>query len=445
MDHPDPPSLRLGVFLASLAGGGLEKTMVALAAGLAGRGHAVTLLPCRSEGRLAGALPPGPVLHKLERRSALAGRLASLWADPSAFVPLLRPFLLAPKPPTPVPYLRSLADWLRRERPDGLIACMPQENIVALLARELAGTSTRVVVTAHNNLSAQVQRARSVNYRALPPLIGHTYRRADAVVAVSTGVADDLAVTTGLPRNLISVIHNPAVPPDVDRLARPSLSIIPGSSLASRRSSWVSAGSCRRRASISCCAPSPLVRRQRPARLVIVGEGPDAQATRRRRAELEALATELGIADDLALPGYAANPFAWMARAGVFVLSSNHEGFGNVLPEAMACGCPVVSTDCPSGPAEILENGRWGRLVPVGDSRRNGRCDPGHPRRSSRTSRASAAGGRVHGRHRRRPLRGAAAACVAVPGRRCELHRDDRVDKTPQLRVHLNLGSGGRP
>ena len=193
--------------------------MVALAAGLAGRGHAVTLLPCRSEGRLVDALPPGPVLQKLERRSALAGRLAALWADPSAFVPLLRPFLLAAKPPTPVPYLRSLADWLRRERPDGLIACMPQENIAALMARELAGTPTRVIVTEHNTLSAQVRRARSINYRALPPLIGHAYRRADAVVAVSTGVADDLAATTGLPRDLITVIHNPAVPADVDRLA----------------------------------------------------------------------------------------------------------------------------------------------------------------------------------------------------------------------------------
>ena len=366
MDHLDPPSLRLGVFLASLAGGGLEKTMVALAAGLAGRGHAVTLLPCRSEGRLAGALPPGPVLHKLERRSALAGRLASLWADPSAFVPLLRPFLLAPKTPTPVPYLRSLADWLRRERPDGLIACMPQENIAALLARELAGTSTRVIVTAHNTLSAQVQRARSVNYRALPPLIGHIYRRADAVVAVSTGVADDLAVTTGLPRNLISVIHNPAVPPDVDRLAAEPVD-----------HPWLQPGQPPVILGVGRLVPQKgfdillrafaLVRRQRPVRLVIVGEGPDEHATRRQRAELEALATELGIADDFALPGYAANPFAWMARASVFVLSSNHEGFGNVLPEAMACGCPVVSTDCPSGPAEILENGRWGRLVPVGD------------------------------------------------------------------------------
>jgi PAS domain S-box-containing protein len=73
------------------------------------------------------------------------------------------------------------------------------------------------------------------------------------------------------------------------------------------------------------------------------------------------------IADDVDVPGFVPNPLAYMARAAVFVLSSTWEGFGNVLVEALACGCPVVSTDCPSGPAEVLDHGRYGRLVPVGD------------------------------------------------------------------------------
>lgn len=367
MDDDHRPHLRLGLFIASLAGGGLERTMLALAAGLAARGHAVTLLPCRCEGRLANLLPPGPVLQPLERRSALAGRVAALWADRSALLPLLRPFLLVRKPPGPVPYLRSLADWLRRERPDGLIACMPQENLVALMARDLAGTSTRVLLTEHNTLSAIVRRARSAGHRELPPLIGHAYRRADAVVAVSTGVADDLAATSGLPRGMIHVIHNPAVPADVARRAAEPV-----------EHPWLQPGQPPVVLGVGRLAPQKdfalllrafaLLPREQPARLVILGEGPDPQATAKRRAQLEALAQKLGIADRLALPGHTENPFAWMARASVFVLSSTHEGFGNVLPEAMACGCPVVSTDCPSGPAEILENGRWGRLVPVGDA-----------------------------------------------------------------------------
>lgn len=361
-----PAKLRLGLFLASLAGGGLEKTMLTLATGLADRGHAMTLLPCRRHGRLADKLPPGLEVHELERRSALAGRVAALWADPSAARPLLRPFLLARKPPESVPYLLALTDWLRREQPDGLIACMPQENLAALMARDLAGTRTRVLLTEHNTLSAMVQRARSINYRALPALIGHAYRRADAVVAVSTGVADDLAAITGLPRHLIEVIHNPAVPPDVARLAAEPI-----------QHPWLRPGEPPVVLGVGRLAPQKgfatllrafaEVRRRQPARLVILGEGPDPEATAKRRAELEALAGELGIAHSLDLAGHADNPFAWMARAGVFVLSSTHEGFGNVLPEAMACGCPVVSTDCPCGPAEILGNGRWGHLVPVGE------------------------------------------------------------------------------
>jgi glycosyltransferase involved in cell wall biosynthesis len=369
MSPADRSSLRLGVFLASLAGGGLERTMVTIAARLADRGHAVTLLPCRRKGRLAEALPPGLVLHELERGSALAGRVAALRSDPGALLPLARPFLLAAKPPGPIPYLRSLAAWLRDARPDGLIACMPQENIAALMARRLADTAaTRVVVTEHNTLSATVRRARSMNHRALPPLIGRAYRQADAVVAVSAGVADDLAATTGLPRRLVTVVHNPVVPPDVDRRASEPVD-----------HPWLQPGEPPVVLGVGRLVPQKgfptllrafaRVRRQRPARLVVLGEAADGRATAKRTAELQGLAAELGIADSVALPGYAANPFAWMARAGVFALSSTHEGFGNVLPEAMACGCPVVSTDCPSGPAEILEDGRWGRLVPVGDDR----------------------------------------------------------------------------
>jgi len=104
------------------------------------------------------------------------------------------------------------------------------------------------------------------------------------------------------------------------------------------------------------------VRQQRSARLIIMGEGP-------QRPELEKLAQDLGVAADVALPGYVANPYAAFSRANLFVLSSDYEGLGNVLIEAMACGCPVVATDCPSGPREILSDGRYGALPPVGDAK----------------------------------------------------------------------------
>jgi glycosyltransferase involved in cell wall biosynthesis len=99
-----------------------------------------------------------------------------------------------------------------------------------------------------------------------------------------------------------------------------------------------------------------------PARLIILGEG-------RERAKLEALASELGIAEDVSFPGFESNPYAYMSRASVFVLSSAWEGLPNALIEALACGCPVVNTNCPSGPQEILDHGAFGSLVPVRDDK----------------------------------------------------------------------------
>ena len=103
-----------------------------------------------------------------------------------------------------------------------------------------------------------------------------------------------------------------------------------------------------------------LLRRQRMARLVILGEG-------NLRNKLTRLVEDLGVSADVDMPGFVSNPLAWMSRASLFVLSSASEGLPGVLIEAMAAGCPVVSTNCPSGPAEILENGRYGSLVTVGD------------------------------------------------------------------------------
>jgi glycosyltransferase involved in cell wall biosynthesis len=359
-------ALRIGVFMATLAGGGLEKTMLALATGLADRGHKVMLLPCRREGRLAATIPPQLEVVALEAASGLQGRLASLRADPGGWRAMALPFLLAPKPPKPVPVLPALARWLKAERPDVLIGCMPQENLVAVQARCLAGVPTRVVLTEHNTLSEIVRRARSVGHTALPPLIERQYPMADAVVAVSAGVADDLARTAGLPRAAIRVIHNPVVPPGIDRLAAAAID----HPWLQPRQPPVVLGIGRlveQKGFSTLLRAFARLRRERPARLVILGDAADPEATAKRRGQLEALAIELGVAADFALPGYVDNPFAWAARAAVFVLSSTHEGFGNVVAEALASGCPVVSTDCPSGPSEILEGGRWGRMVPVGD------------------------------------------------------------------------------
>ena len=190
---------------------------------------------------------------------------------------------------------------------------------------------------------------------------------ADAIVAVSHGVAEDLADVTGLPRETISVIYNPVVD---DRLAQLAA--------APLEHPWFRTSGPPVLLAVGRLAPQKdyptlieafaRVRAKRAVRLLILGDAKNAQDMARERATLMQIAARKNVADDLELAGFAANPAAYMAHAALLVLSSRHEGLGNVLIEALACGCPVVSTDCPHGPAEILGQGIYGRLVPVGDS-----------------------------------------------------------------------------
>jgi glycosyltransferase involved in cell wall biosynthesis len=185
------------------------------------------------------------------------------------------------------------------------------------------------------------------------------YRRADGLAAISHGVAAAVAGLLGREPESIPVLHNPVVSPGFEAL-----------SAAAPEHPWfgddvpvvLAAGRLIRQKDYPTMLRAfALLAGRTPARLIVIGEGED-------RGALEALAAELGIADRVAWPGFVANPYAWMAAARAFVLSSRWEGFGNVLAEALACGTPAVATDCPSGPAEILGEGAYGRLVPVGDA-----------------------------------------------------------------------------
>ena len=318
---------RVALFLPSLCGGGAERVTVNLARGLSDRGLRVDLVLARAEGPYLNDVASKVRLVDLNARRVLAS-------------------------------LPGLIRYLRRERPDVVLSALNHANLVALWARRISRVPARVVVSVHG-LLAHTSKSAGVKGRSMPALVGRFYPWADQVIAVSQGVATDLAQTAGLSRDRIRVIYNPVVTAELEQKAKAPLEhpwFDPGAPPV-----IVSAGRLAKPKDFATVlhAVAALDRSQR-VRLIILGEGPD-------RTSLEALTSWLGLEGQVALPGFVQNPYAYMSRARVFVLSSQWESFGNVLVEAMACGCPVVSTDCPTGPAEILSNGRFGALVPTGD------------------------------------------------------------------------------
>ncbi|OOG23012.1 glycosyl transferase [Thioalkalivibrio denitrificans] len=244
--------------------------------------------------------------------------------------------------------------YLRRERPDAVLTVDAHSAEAVMLARWLGRIDTPVYLKATNTLSQAVRRPNRQR------LIRWLYPRANGVIAVSRGVAEDLCEHFAIPRELVHVIYNPMFTSDMpERLAQPV------------DHPWLQEGAdtpvilgvgrlCHQKAFDDLIRALARLRERRPARLLILGEGGD-------RAALEQLADELGMAEHVSLPGFVPDPLPYMARAAVFALSSRYEGLGNVIIEALAAGARVVSTDCPSGPAEILDGGRYGTLVPVGD------------------------------------------------------------------------------
>jgi glycosyltransferase involved in cell wall biosynthesis len=233
-------------------------------------------------------------------------------------------------------------------------------NIVAIAARALSRVDVPLVVSERNTLSSAVANAARRRGRWMPHFIRLAYPHADAVVAVSQGVAEDLVALCGLAPDTVHVLNNPVVTPEVVRMrAQP----VEHPWLRERRPPVVLAvGRMMPQKDFGMLLEAfATVRRAHRARLVLLGDGP-------LRPDLERLVSRLGIAEDVSMPGICANPYPAMAAADVFALSSRWEGSPGALIEAMSCGTPVVATDCPSGPRQLLDGGRYGRLVPVGDA-----------------------------------------------------------------------------
>jgi len=253
----------------------------------------------------------------------------------------------------------ALIRYLRRERPEALLCDKDRVNRAALIARRLAGAKTRVGVRLGTTVSVNLASRGAFERFVQRASMRWIYPLADAVLVPSVGAADDLAAYADLPRGRIHVVPSPIVtgqmrskasePLDHPWFAAGQPPVVLGVGELSERKDFA-----------TLLRAFAKLRTQVPCRLLILGEG-------RRRGELERLAAELGVADDVSLPGFCTNPYPYMARAAVFALASRWEGMPVVLIEALALGTPSVACDCPSGPREVLDGGRHGPLVPVGD------------------------------------------------------------------------------
>jgi glycosyltransferase involved in cell wall biosynthesis len=323
------PKKRLAIFVPSMRGGGAERAMLKLAWGFTERGYTVDLVLAQAEGPYLAEAPDSVRVVDLKASRVLAS-------------------------------LPALVRYLQRERPQAMLSAMCHANIIALWARRLAGGPIRVVVSERNTLSRSAQHAPNRRGRLMPQLSRRFYPWADGIVAVSKGVADDLAQVTGIPRERIQVIYNPVVTPELQEKAQAPL-----------EHPWFAPGEPPVLLAVGRLSPQKdfptliqafaQVRQARPARLLILGEGQE-------RPVLETLVRQLGLEQDVSLPGFIENPYPYMARASLFVLSSRWEGLPAVLIEALYCSVPLIATDCPSGPREILADGQYGQLVPIRDT-----------------------------------------------------------------------------
>lgn len=357
---------RIALFIHGLSGGGVQRSTLNLATEFVRRDHEVDLVVGTAHGPARSMVPADTRLVPLERRTRFAYLPLVMRVEPELRRLFLKPVILPLLPQKALFYLPALTDYLEMRQPDTLISADTYCNVVAIWARHLSRADTKIIVSERNALSVQLtrpERRHAWRWRHAPPLVGALYPKADGIVAVSDGVAEDLARLCGISRSAISTIYNPihtgeelerrAAEPSAHHWLQPGQPpVILGVGRLVKPKDFA-----------TLIRAFALLRKHRVARLLILG----AEQERGERRRLLELARSLGVAEDVELAGHVQNPYPFYRHAAAFVLSSYREGLGNVIIEALSCGCPVVSTDCPYGPSEILEGGRYGRLVPVGD------------------------------------------------------------------------------
>lgn len=318
----------VAVFMSFSGDGGVERMVTHLLRGFIDQGVAVDLVLAKAKGSMLDRVPAEVNIIKLGTQHTFAS-------------------------------LPALVRYLKSRQPRALLVAKHRAGIVAFIARRLARYRGRVILRLGTTVSAALKGKNAIQKALWYGSMRFFYRGADAIVAVSEGVRQDVLMITHLPPEKITVIRNPVVTPAMQVMAQQPVD-----------HPWLQSGSVpvilasgrftRQKGFKDLIQAFARVHAQLPCRLIILGRG-------REQQDYEQLAAQLNVAEAISLPGFVANPYAYLAHAQLFVLSSYWEGSPNVLTEAMALGVPVVATDCPSGPREILRDGRYGPLVPMGD------------------------------------------------------------------------------
>ena len=314
---------KIGIFVSFSGEGGVERMIINLCKGLIHYGCQVDLLPVKSHSEhLPDYFPAGLKVHKFGANHTLSS-------------------------------LPALIRYLKTEGPDAILAAKDRANQTAILAKAISGVSTRIVVRMGTTVSAALAGKSYFRKLAWYLPMRLLYRRADDIITVSKGVAIDLARITGIKHSAMQVVQNPVISNLIFERAREPVShpwlkepcepVILGIGRLTRQKDFP-----------TLIRAFSKVREKLSSRLIILGEGND-------RRDIEDLARKLSVKTDVDLPGYVNNPYAYLSRANLFVLSSAWEGSPNVLTEALAIGVPSVSTDCPSGPMEFRLNGMIGK------------------------------------------------------------------------------------
>lgn len=315
-------------FIRSMSGGGAQRVMVRLASGFVDAGHTVNVVTLNKSGPFLKEMQDGVTINELPTKKLI----------------------------TSLPYL---VYYLIKNKQDAIIVTEPASNVVLIVSKIIAFNKSKLFIREGLFPSVAIKETPHMATKIAYKLAPYIYRYADCIIAIANDMADDIKRFLKVPHDKVQVIsYNPVVTTELFRLSEQEpdhkwfeddVPIILGVGRLDKQKDFE-----------TLIKSFALLRREYKSRLMIIGEGPE-------RNNLQKIIDESGWGADISLIGFRSNPFSAMARCTVFVLPSRYEGQPNVLVEALACNATVVSTDCPSGPREILSDGKYGKLVPVGD------------------------------------------------------------------------------